>query len=438
MSQRTSNIHAERPIMKRKTSITITDSDLQRLESYSSALRQMRTGQFPALPAPGNVAGPINAIGYELAQLAEWLDLRFKEFHKIQAVYEEIGSELFAESVLDRIYNTFTSLIPYDRIGCALLVENDQKLSAYWARAAYAELKIRKNYTAHMAGSSLESILATGEPRIINDLEDYLFEHPDSISTQLIVAEGIRSSLTCPLIANGKPLGFLFFSSCEKNTYRDLHHDIFLQIASQISMLIEKSLLYSRLFEQNRQLIDAHQQLKEQSMHDALTGTLNRSAIFELLNDHLCEAERKKWSVAIIMADLDHFKAINDKHGHIAGDTVLRTAAATMKKALRDYDHIGRYGGEEFLIILNEADIKTANEVAERVRQAVEVLDIQHEGKVIRVSLSQGIALSHGDERADHLIARADAALYIAKQEGRNCCRSAPFPLESHNAKSDD
>lgn len=368
------------------------------------------------------MADPIDMLGHELAQLAEWLELRFEEFRKIQKVSEEIGKELFAENVLDRIYSTFSSLIPYDRIGCALLADHGQVVRAYWTRAIYPDLKINKNYTAQLVGSSLEAILVSGEPRIINDLENYLFDHPRSVSTQLIVAEGIRSSLTCPLIVNGKPLGFLFFSSCRKDTYRDLHHDIFMQIAGQVSVLIEKSLLY-------QQLAEAHQQLKELSMRDALTGVLNRGTIFELLNKYLQKAERKKRPVAIIMVDLDHFKAINDEHGHLGGDAVLRTVATAIEKSLRSYDHIGRYGGEEFLIILNETDIKAACEAAERVRKAVEALKVQHENRIIQLSLSQGIALSCGDEQAEHLIARADAALYLAKQEGRNCCRLAqPCP----------
>ena len=94
-------------------------------------------------------------------------------------------------------------------------------------------------------------IIDTGKPRILNDLEEYLSEHPDSESTHLIVEEGMRSSLTCPLIALGKPLGFIFFSSMQKNTYRDIHVELFLQIAAQLGLIAEKGKLYENSVELN-------------------------------------------------------------------------------------------------------------------------------------------------------------------------------------------
>jgi signal transduction histidine kinase len=102
-----------------------------------------------------------------------------------------------------------------------------------------------------MQGSSLQAIIDTGRPRILNDLKAYLLEHPQSISTSLIVDEGMRSSLTCPLIAMGKPVGFMFFSSTESETYRNAHVEIFMQIAGQLSVIVEKSRLYQQLMELN-------------------------------------------------------------------------------------------------------------------------------------------------------------------------------------------
>ena len=110
---------------------------------------------------------------------------------------------------------------------------------------------IDRNYAAPLEGSSLRVLLETGRPRILNDLEEYLREHPESASTRLVVREGMRSSLTCPLIARGKPIGFMFFSSMTPEAYRDAHVDLFLAIAGQLAVIVEKGRLYQQLVELN-------------------------------------------------------------------------------------------------------------------------------------------------------------------------------------------
>ena len=122
---------------------------------------------------------------------------------------------------------------------------------ARWARTDATDVKIYRGYSAPLKGSSLEDVLRSGRPRVLNDLEQYLEEHPDSEATRLIVEEGVRSSLTCPLIALGVPVGFIFFSSQQKNTYQGAHVEIYLQIAGQLSAVLEKGRLYQQLLELN-------------------------------------------------------------------------------------------------------------------------------------------------------------------------------------------
>jgi hypothetical protein len=146
--------------------MTIRKTDLSRLEHFRTTVRAMRAGHFRVAVPPGSdKTDAIDALGHELTQLAGWLDRRFAEFRKLQEVAVEIGGGLFTDNVLDRIYNSFSALIPYDRIGCALLVEEERALRAYWARATYPDLKINRGFTARMAGSSLETIFSTGKPR---------------------------------------------------------------------------------------------------------------------------------------------------------------------------------------------------------------------------------------------------------------------------------
>jgi adenylate cyclase len=121
-------------------------------------------------------------------------------------------------------------------------------------RSKLPGVEIPVGYSARLEGSSLQAVLESGRPRILNDLEAYLREHPDSENTRLIVAEGMRSSLTCPLIAMGKPVGFLFFSSTTPHTYGDVHVELYLRIAEHLSVIIEKSRLYRQVVAAKREV----------------------------------------------------------------------------------------------------------------------------------------------------------------------------------------
>jgi diguanylate cyclase (GGDEF)-like protein len=168
-------------------------------------------------------------------------------------------------------------------------------------------------------------------------------------------------------------------------------------------------------------LLRAQASLTYEATHDQLTGLWNRGMILEHLKGEVSRARRKTAPVGVLMADVDHFKRINDSHGHRVGDAVLREVGQRMRAVLRDYDAIGRYGGEEFLMVLGGADLAGARDVAERVRLAVRSQPVQHGSIALSVSLSLGVACSAtvGFE-PDALIQVADQALYRAKECGRN------------------
>jgi diguanylate cyclase (GGDEF)-like protein len=168
-------------------------------------------------------------------------------------------------------------------------------------------------------------------------------------------------------------------------------------------------------------LLRAQASLTYEATHDQLTGLWNRGMILEHLKGEVSRARRKTAPVGVLMADVDHFKPINDSHGHRVGDAVLREVGQRMRAVLRDYDAIGRYGGEEFLMVLGGADLAGARDVAERVRLAVRSQPVQHGSIALSVSLSLGVACSAtvGFE-PDALIQVADQALYRAKECGRN------------------
>lgn len=391
------------------------------ISEYRSAIRSMHDGKF-GLVVPVEHGDEIGKLGQDLNGLARELERKFNEALKVREISEEITAGLFLNDVLNRVYDSFRTLIPYDRIGCALLSDENSVATAYWAKTDVPRVKLKVGYAAPMAGSSLQQVIETGQPRILNDLEAYLVEHPASDQTRLIVEEGMRSSLTCPLIAQGKPVGFLFFSSKEKNVYQGIHQDIFLQIAGQISILIEKSRLYQQLYELNQKLLFAQHELQHQATHDALTGLFNRGAIIEHLEAQLARAKRHNQPLCVIVLDVDLFKQFNDTYGHHAGDEVLKTVAARMKECLREYDYVGRYGGEEFLVVLGDADYEAAVIVAERLNLAIGSETVAYGGKLLAVTMSAGVAVAENCTGldSDKIILAADRELYKAKSNGRN------------------
>ena len=184
-----------------------------------------------------------------------------------------------------------------------------------------------------------------------------------------------------------------------------------------------------RILELQEQLVTAREQLRIQATHDSLTGLFNRMAILEALDREVTRANRENRPVAVMMADLDHFKFINDTHGHQAGDAVLQETARRMLASVRTYDFVGRYGGEEFLVVVPGSDLPAAAELAERLRQSVSAQPVCVAGAMISTTLSLGLAVSTGKfDRPEQLLQQADQALYAAKRAGRNRVATASRP----------
>lgn len=365
---------------------------------------------------------------------------------KLNTVTSQANSGIVIDDVLDHIYESFRPIIPYDRMGFALLEDDGQMLRSRWSRSETTKVKLVPGYSAAMVGSSLMEILRTGKPRILNDLQEYLQKNPNSDSTKKILAEGIRSSLTCPLIAMGKPIGFLFFSSSKPNTYENIHVDLFLQIAAQLSAIIEKSRLYEQVEQTNRRLLaeieerkkveaalresqerlqNANRTLQQLANLDGLTGVANRRVFAERLRHEWLRAIRNQEELSLLLVDVDYFKSFNDTYGHLAGDDCLKQVAAAAKACVhRPADLVARYGGEEFVLLLPQTNAEGAAQLAESLCQKIRDLRITHESSKVadHVTVSVGTITHQPRPRCalDQFIYAADAALYRAKANGRN------------------
>jgi two-component system, cell cycle response regulator len=174
-----------------------------------------------------------------------------------------------------------------------------------------------------------------------------------------------------------------------------------------------------RIVELQESLIEAQSALREAATRDPLTGLWNRAAILDRLHREIDRASREGSRTAVVLVDLDHFKRINDSYGHPAGDTVLLTAAERLRVCLRTYDEVGRWGCEEFLIVLPNCGTEEAAGVAERTRRAVAERPHNLGGVRHEVTASFGVASATSGDAAE-LVRRADTALYRAKDGGRN------------------
>lgn len=163
-----------------------------------------------------------------------------------------------------------------------------------------------------------------------------------------------------------------------------------------------------------------HIHLDHLACHDPLTGLLNRNAMEASAVRETARARRHRYPLALLMMDLDRFKGVNDTFGHEAGDTVLRGFAGTAAANIRRDDVLGRFGGEEFLVLLPDSDHQQALQIAERIRAAVADTPANHEGTMIGVTVSIGVAVLEGDTTWEATLRAADAALYTAKGGGRN------------------
>jgi diguanylate cyclase (GGDEF)-like protein len=189
------------------------------------------------------------------------------------------------------------------------------------------------------------------------------------------------------------------------------------------------------------QLVEAREEMRFKATHDGLTSLWNRGVILDLLGRELSRSRREGVSTAILLCDVDHFKSVNDTYGHVAGDEVLQETALRLIASVRSYDFVGRYGGEEFMLVLNNCNPAYSFARAEEIRKTIAQRPVQTSNGPVHVTISLGLLLSQewGFRPVEELLQEVDAALYAAKAAGRNCVKLAkpnvPSEVRDSSAK---
>jgi len=189
-----------------------------------------------------------------------------------------------------------------------------------------------------------------------------------------------------------------------------------------------KLMVGKRILALQEELISAREAMRHSATHDSLTGLMNRKAVMDGLGKELARSKREGTSVAVALVDVDHFKVVNDELGHLFGDEALKQVAHRLRSGLRNYDSVGRYGGEEFLLVLPGCDLAAAVVRAEQIRAGISATPVKTAAAQRSVTVSVGVAVSKGagEGDAERVLDASDVALYEAKKNGRN--RVEPKP----------
>jgi two-component system cell cycle response regulator len=193
-----------------------------------------------------------------------------------------------------------------------------------------------------------------------------------------------------------------------------------------------------RILSLEDRLVEAREEMRFQATHDGLTDLWNRAVIMDLLGRELARSRREHVSTSIIMCDLDHFKSVNDTYGHLAGDDVLKETAKRLLSSVRSYDLVGRYGGEEFLVVLNNCNPAYALARAEQICKTIAHKPAQTSSGAVPITMSLGLLISQEWDclPLEELLQHADEALYAAKAAGRNCVKIASSKISSADSES--
>ncbi|MFW5694416.1 MAG: diguanylate cyclase [Alkalispirochaeta sp.] len=330
----------------------------------------------------------------------ERLQQQNDELETLRQVAAVIGSSLDLQATVQRILRYTQRIIPYETATVQILQEGELRvIGGFGFRDLSAVMKLRFPYPE--AGSLSTEALDSRTPCMSLDVTR---DFPAFVQPQ--GNQRIYSWIGIPLVRHGEVIGLMTADSTRRDAYDHSHLRLAATIADHIAIALENARLHDHTY--------------HMAMSDSLTRTGSRRR-FEVEGRLLYEnAQRAGRSVAALMVDIDHFKPINDAHGHDVGDRVLRRVAEACGRDLRGSDLLARYGGEEFVVVLPETDESDARAAAERMRARVEAVAHSELDAPVTVSIGVAAEIPSTASGFERLIQRADRALYRAKETGRN------------------
>lgn len=353
------------------------------------------------------------------------------DFASLIKSLQALSGEFALEKLLGILMNTILENAGAQR-GCLILEDNEHR----WVKTAgdFSGLlpapELSEVDPACMALSVIHYVFRTRENLILNHaaLESKFARDP------YIAKQQVKSLLCMPLLKQNVLVGVLYLeNNLFTGAFTPRRLEFLRLLAAQAVLAIENARFYdtleAKIDERTQELQQeitrrrmAEEQMKRLVITDPLTGVYNRRFFFELLESELQRAKRYQKTFVVLIFDLDHFKKINDVHGHLAGDKVLKTLTNLARANFRTVDTLARYGGEEFVVLLPETNLEQALLVTERVRSAIAACEVAVSSGVIKVTASFGITMFNPalDQSPDSILERADRALYQSKDSGRN------------------
>jgi diguanylate cyclase (GGDEF)-like protein/PAS domain S-box-containing protein len=343
------------------------------------------------------------AFAIENARLHSAETLRLRELNALYTATRALLITLDLDSLLGQILDAAMSAIPSaDRGMLNLIAPNTGKLEIR-AMFGYKDPRIQTYTSSKIQGYAAQAVKEK-RPLLIHDAQRATDPGEAVESSEL---NSIKSIIVAPLMINEQVLGALVLNAFKRAAFTENDLRLLVSFAATTSAAIKNAML--------------HSEVQHLAITDALTNLYNRRGFFELGRREIERARRFGHPLSAVMLDIDHFKIVNDSYGHAIGDQVLEELANRLSKNVREFDILGRYGGEEFVLLLPETDLFTACSVSDRLRLTVMESPMETEIGPITITISLGVVKATADiPNLDSLLKRADKALYTAKQNGRN------------------